>query len=312
MKPLKLIQLSFMALALLGFSLTGCKKDNLNQGSNDNSSVLQLSADEQAVNNAMDDAAKDAESILSAGVTRLKSTNGWPCNATIDSTQKVNDTITFFITYNGSNCSGNRTRTGKVEIKKAVGTHWLLPGATVKYKYINYTITHNKTGKSITINGTKTFTNLSGGFIWQLGAGATSIVQRISGVMQAKFDDGSTRTWNVARQITYTGTPGQLVMTIDGFGNAGTFDNLVTWGTNRNDEPFYTQITQSVVHKQLCGWDPVSGIKIHQIPAKSKSATITFGYDDNNTPITGDLCPTKYRVDWQRNGNSGTSYILLP
>ncbi|HEX7412063.1 MAG TPA: hypothetical protein VF298_07995 [Bacteroidales bacterium] len=312
MKSRKLFQLSFILVALLGFSLTGCKKDNMNQGSTDTSSMLQLTTDEINVEDAMDDASKDAETVMSFGSGQEKSTIGLPCNATIDSTAIINDSISLFITYDGLNCNGTRNRTGKIEIKKAVGTHWGQAGATVIFKFIDFTVTRVAKGKSLKFNGTKIFQNVSGGFIWQLGFGATSIVHRINGAMQTTFDNGTSRTWNVARQITYTGTHNQLLINIDGFGTAGEYSNLVTWGTNRNDEAFYTQITQSVVHKELCSWDPVSGIKIHQIPSKSKSATITFGYNSNNEPITGDECPTKYRVDWQRNGNSGTIYVLLP
>lgn len=129
--------------------------------------------------------------------------------------------------------------------------------------------------------------------------------------MQASFDNGTSRSWNVARQLTYTGTPGQIVLSIDGFGSSGEFQNLVVWGTNRQGEEFYTQIVQSVVCRQACDWDPVSGIKIHQIPADSKSATITFGFDSNNQPVTGSDCPTRYRIDWQKNNQSGTSYLPL-
>jgi hypothetical protein len=311
MKSMKLIQLSFMFIALLGFSLTGCKKDNLNQGDSDNTSMLQLTTDEINVENAMDDASKDAEAVMSYGGGSVKSTAGLPCNATIDSTSVINDSITLFITYDGLNCNGTRNRTGKIEIKKAVGTHWGQAGAKVIFKFIDFTVTRVSTGKSLTFNGVKTFQNVSGGFIWQLGFGATSIVHRVTGAMQTTFDNGTTRSWNVSRQITYTGTHNQLIMTIDGLGTAGEYSSLVTWGTNRNDEAFYTQITQSVVHKESCGWDPVSGIKIHQIPSKSKSVTITFGYNENNEPVTGDECPVKYRADWQRNGNSGTIYVLL-
>jgi hypothetical protein len=129
--------------------------------------------------------------------------------------------------------------------------------------------------------------------------------------MTASFDNGTSRAWNVARQLTYTGTPGQFVLTVDGFGTSGEFANLVVWGTNRQGEEFFTQITQSVVHKQTCDWNPVSGIKIHQIPSDSKSATITFGFDSNNQPVVGDDCPTRYRIDWQKNNQSGTRYLPL-
>ena len=129
--------------------------------------------------------------------------------------------------------------------------------------------------------------------------------------MQASFDNGTSRTWNIARKITYTGTAGQYIMTIDGFGTSGNYQNLVVWGTNRQGEEFFTQISQSVVCRQACDWDPVSGIKIHQIPLDNKSATITFGYTTTNEPIVGDECPTRYRVDWQRNNKSGTDFLPL-
>ena len=259
----------------------------------------------------MNDAEEDITNVMSNNFNGLKSTEGRPCNATIDSTSIVNDTISIFITYNGTTCNGKVNRSGKVEIRKRAGMHWDLAGATVIYKFINYTVTRVATGKSVTLNGTKTFVNVNGGHRWQVGTKITSYVEKVSGSMQASFDNGSSRTWNVARQLTYTGTPGQFNLTIDGFGSAGEYQNLVLWGTNRDGEQFYTQITQPVVHKQACDWNPVSGIKIHQVPADSKSATITFGYDSNNEPITGDNCPTRFRMDWQKNKKSGTSFLPL-
>lgn len=312
MKSNKIIQFSFLLTAMVGFSLAGCNKDKLNQGSTDITTMQQLTTDEINVENAMNDAATDADATMSFRGNQKSTGGGLPCNATIDSTSILHDSITLFITYDGLNCNGTRNRTGKIEIKKAVHTHWGQAGATVRYKFINYTVTRVSTGKSITLNGTKTFQNVTGGFVWQLGFGVTSIIHRITGAMQTTFDDGTIRTWNIARQVTYSGAHNHMMMTIDGLGSVGEYNNLITWGTSRNNEIFYTQITQSVKHKELCGGDPVSGITIHQIPSENKSATITFGYDNNNQPVTGDECPTKYRLDWQRNGNSGTKYVLLP
>jgi hypothetical protein len=235
-----------------------------------------------------------------------------PCNATVDSTAIVNDTITIYITYNGLNCNGTRFRTGQVEIKKHVGMRWYQQGATVMIRHINFTITKVSNQKSITLNGIKVHKNVSGGVIWQLGNGINAIVHRTWGHVNVTFDNGTSKTWNVARQKTYTGNPpNHLILTTDGFGSAGGFDNLVVWGINRQGEDFYTQIIQPVVHRQVCDWDPCSGIKKHSIPADSKSATLTFGYNSNNQPITGNECPTKYRVDWQKNNQSGTVYLWL-
>jgi len=310
MKTKNLIHLAMILVAAAALALTSCKKENINDGTANPASMEQLSADENNVENIMNDAENDVSSVMSNN-GNYKSTEFLPCNATLDSLAVVNDTVTMYITYNGLNCNGTRNRTGKIEIKKKVGTHWEQAGATIIYKYINFTVTRVATGKSVTLNGTKTFVNVNGGHRWQVGTLITSYVQRASGSMTASFDNGTSRTWNVARQLTYTGTPGQFVLTVDGFGSAGEFENLVVWGTNRQGEEFFTQITQSVVHKQACDWNPVSGIKIHQIPADSKSATITFGFDSNNQPVVGDDCPTRYRIDWQKNNQSGTMFMPL-
>jgi len=312
MKTTNLFRTVALLLALTGFSLTSCQKDKLEEGTNDSATITQLATDEVDVEEITNDALQDAEGVLSYNGGDLKSTEGIPCNATIDSTSIVNDTITIYITYDGLSCNGRRFRTGQVEIKKQVGSHWGLPGASVNVKYKNFSVTKVATGKTIVLNSSTTFTNVSGGFIYMLGNfGLTSLVHRVSGNIAVTFDNGTTRTWNVARQSTYTGTRGQLVLTIDGFGTSGEYSNLLVWGTNRNNEEFYTRITQAVVFKEVCDGNPVSGIKVHQIPAVNKSATITFGYNSNNEPVTGDECPTHYRVDWVNGTYTGTSFLPL-
>jgi hypothetical protein len=309
MKAKQFLKIGLILITAAGLSLTGCQKEKQKDNSSDSSSLQQLSQDDKDVENASDEAMNDVNTLLSGG--QLKSTNFIPCDAVVDSSIIVNDTITYYITYTGVDCHIKFTRTGKVEVKKKVGTHWHDAGATVIVTFNNLKITRKSNGKSIIINGTKTFQNVTGGFIWQLGSEYTSIVHKTWGFVNVTFDDNTTRTWNVARQKTFTGTLGQLNMTVDGFGAEGSYYNLVVWGINRNGENFYTQITQSVVFKETCGWDPCSGIKIHQIPADSKKATITFGYNSNNEPIVGDECPTKFRLDWEKGTHSGTVYLWL-
>ncbi|NTW23765.1 MAG: hypothetical protein HGA37_03620 [Lentimicrobium sp.] len=312
MKTTHLFRTGALLLALTSLTLTSCKKDKLEEGTNDSATITQLATDEVNVEDVTNDALQEVEGVLSYNSGNLKSTEGIPCNATIDSTSVVNDTITIFITYDGLSCNGRRLRVGQVEIKKQVGSHWGMPGASVNVRYINFAVTKVATGKTIVLNSSTTYTNVTGGFIYMLGQfGLTSLVHRVSGNLSVTFDNGTTRNWNIARQRTYTGTRGALVLTVDGFGASGEYSNLVVWGTNRNNEEFYTQITQSVVYKEACDGDPVSGIKIHRIPAVSKSATITFGYNSNNEPITGDECPTHYRVDWVNGTYTGTSFLPL-
>ena len=310
MKPHHFFGPVIMTLAIVTISFTACKKDKIDNGNNDPASLVQLSTDENNMEAVTDDVMNDMEGVLASG--NMKSTESLPCNATIDSTSVMNDTITIHITYNGLNCNGTRTRTGVVEIRKRVGTHWGQQGAAVNFRYLNFMVTKVATQKSIILNGSKTYENVSGGFVWQVGNAITSLVKKVHGTMSITFDNGTSRTWNVARQLTYSGSQGALLLTIDGFGSAGGYSNLVTWGINRHGEDFFTQINESVVHKQACGWDPISGIKVHQIPGKSKTATITFGYNSNNEPITEGECPTRYRIDWTNGTHSGTEYLELP
>lgn len=313
MKTLKNFSAVIILALAFGMTFTGCKKNDSTPVSNSGSeSLTQLSNDQSSVQGAQDESDADVNTVLSNGIGQLKNSEMWPCHATIDSSSIINDTITYYITYNGTNCAGTRTRTGQVQVKKHVGQGWWQAGATVIVTYIDFKITRLATGKSITLNGTKTYENVTGGMLFELGTYITTVTHKTWGTMSVTFDDNTTKTWQVARQDVFTGSLGQLVITIDGFGSSGSYNNLVYWGTNRNGEQFYIQTNQSVVHRQVCQWDPCAGIDAISIPSKNKGATLTFGYNNQNQLITGNECPTKYKVDWYFNNLSGTVFLFLP
>jgi hypothetical protein len=180
-------------------------------------------------------------------------------------------------------------------------------------KFINLQVTRVSNNETMTVNGTKKYINVSGKRIADLGTTATSIVHRVFGSLVATFSDNTTRTWYVARQRTFTGIPSNLILTVDGLGSSNGYSGLVNWGVNRAGENFYTQITQSIVYKESCGWDPCTGVKIYQIPGDNKKATFTAGYDANDQALPANTtdCPSKYRIDWEKNGQSGTIYRNL-
>ncbi len=313
MKSKKILLPAILAIAIAGLTVTSCNKDDKEKqkGSNDYSSMANLSKDEMAVEEASDESMTDVEQLLAGNSGNNKSAQDI-CNATIDSTEVVNDTITYYITYDGLSCDGRRLRTGQVEVKKHVNTHFALPGATVNVKHINFSVTRVQTGQTIIINSNKTFTNVTGGFVFLLGHyGIDTVIHTIEGSAQITFDNNSTRSWNIARKLTFTGTAGAFMLTSEGFGNSGTYSNLSNWGTNRNGELFYTQITEPVVFKQTCEWNPCSGVKVYQIPEVNKSATVTFGFNSSYQPVTGDECPTHYRVDWVNGDYTGQFYAPL-
>jgi hypothetical protein len=316
------IQITLSVLIAFSFILavSGCKKNESKPVSGDSSSIQQLTKDENQVQNGTDDVYNDVEFLMSGSAKGdLKSPGIWggPCNVTIDSTTVQDDSVTVHIRYHGPNCSGHLKRYGLVEVKYPVGIHWYQPHATVLVYFINDTITRVINNKTMILNGRKTYENVDGGVIWELGNLITSVTHKISGYLTATFEDGSSRLWHVARLRVVTGTPptptddGHLVISEDGFGEADGYSNLSVWGINRQGETFYTKVNQPVVVKQDCQFDPCSGIVFHEIPAAGKSATVTFGYNDDNLPIGDGECPTRYRVDYDVNGSTGTLYLPL-
>jgi hypothetical protein len=235
----------------------------------------------------------------------------------VDSTNH-GDTIVFTLVYNGFNTGHNFTRNGTVIIEKLKGVHWNSMGATVTFNYVNLAITKVSSGKKFTFYGSRQFENVTGGRIIDLGAsgGPTSVERQITGQMQITFDDGTTRLWTISKTRTWTGTfPGSLTVTDGSAGaSAGGYSDLIEYGTNRNGEAFYTQITTPVIYSENCGygWIPIWGVLVHSIPSVPKSAIITFGYNSSNTLVSMGTCADFYRLDWNVKSKTGTLYVQIP
>src|ERR1035438_6523 len=132
MKTKSILLLSILLLAALTLSLTSCTKNTTTTQTPANTTSIQnQSNDETAVTTASDEALNDVDNVLGGNQGTLKSAESLPCNATLDSTTAVQDTITYYITYNGLNCDGNLFRTGAINIKKHTHTEWHKAGATI-------------------------------------------------------------------------------------------------------------------------------------------------------------------------------------
>src|SRR4029077_10454009 len=182
-----------------------CNKNSVNNGGTGSDAAdLQVQADDQAQVSSEDEAlsndintalysqasiAGSASSSSVSGTTSVNSTDqangvaGPILNLICDATVVVNtdsDPRTITITYNGTNCWGNRTRTGVVVISIPAGVHWRDKGAVVSVDVQDLVITRKRDNKSITINGNKTFTNVSGGLLENLSSLGT-ITHTVSG-----------------------------------------------------------------------------------------------------------------------------------
>lgn len=309
MKTTNFFKTAFLLFAVVGILMTGCRKDDEDPANTDN--LKQTSKDEVALKAADDMATNDVNQIL--GGSGNKTMLWVPCNATLDSTFVIADTITYIITYSGLNCEGTYNRTGTIEAHKSINGHWADAGAAVYIKAINFKITRISDGRWVIVNGSKRFSNESGGTIGQLGSTLSSVTHKVVGSITATFDDNSTRAWYVSRLKVYSGAPGSLVVNMTGTGSADGYTGLESWGVNRNGDSYYNSVTSAIVMKEACSWDPIAGGGIISIPAEDISATVTFGYDSNAqlVDVNGTTCATHYRVDWTKGNNSGTFYVAL-
>lgn len=305
--------LRFVLTAAIAVSvtLTSCKKD---KDTNDNNTDLGTQSDDQSrVSNGVDDIANDANGIISQ-VPALNGRPGTtaslldlPCNAdyTYDT---VNTLKRLTINYHGNNCQNNRTRTGTVTLTMPLAQNWGEQGAVLTVETSGLHITRLSDNKSITISGTQTYTNVTGGRVVLLTTGSSPIIHDIaSNGITVTFDNGSQRNWQVAKERTFS-YDGGIVISTTGTHSEGGVTNISEWGTNRFGSAFTSAITQSMIIRQDCSWRITDG----QITHRGGLGTVvaTFGLDATGTPTS---CPgingTYYlKAVWTgNNGNSATA-----
>jgi hypothetical protein len=316
MKSRNVIKLMAILVAVIGINIAGCKKDKTTTTTPDSSSLSQLAKDDAQVQASDDEISNDANSVLSSGSSKSMDTTIVSCNISVDSLTH-GDTIVYTLVYNNYSTVHGFSRTGTVEIEILKGVHWRNPGATVTFKYISLSIEKISSGKTFIFNGTRTWTNISGGLIINLGHGGLSpVVHQITGNMAITFDDGTQRIWTISRQRSWSGTfPGSLTVTVSGFGTSGSYSNLVEYGANRKGEAFYSSINTPIIYNNTCTtyqWTPIWGAIEHQIPSVPKSAIVTYGYNSSDVLVTEGDCATVFQLAYNVKGTTGTIYFPIP
>jgi hypothetical protein len=296
------------ALALLA-TFTSCKKEA--SKTSDSSTELTTHADDQnRVSTQLDAVSNDASLAVESSAAysgRVQNPPFTLCDATavFDS---VSSPRTVTITYNGTSCNGNYTRTGTVVVTLPSSVHWKDQGASITLNYQNLKVTRLADNKSITINGSHTITNVTGGLLFNLSNGQSIIHTVSSSGMTITFDDNTQRTWQVATRRTFTYNNG-IVLTITGNSTVGNTEGVAEWGTNRFGHDFMTTITQPLVIRQDCAFRLTSGQVTHQ---GFGTATATFGLDATGNPTS---CPGTghyyFKITWT-GPNGGTASTILP
>lgn len=308
MDPRKFIK-SLVIILLSAVVMTACQKDEPVVVPTDSTPVQQLSQDDSSVEYNVDEVIIDAGDILS-GNYGMKNLN-LPCNSTLESVTVTNDTVNYHINYNGQNCAQTSHRTGSVIIRIKEDTQWTAPGAFLLVEFIDYNVTNILNGITMTINGTSSLENVSGGTIQQLGSGVSSVINKNVADVMVTFSDLSAREWHLTKMLVYTGAPGSLILAVNGFGNSHGYNSVLSWGKDREDKVFFSQVAQTVIFTEACSFAPRSGRLIYSIPVDNLTATVTYGYNSSNNPISGAECPTHYKLEWNQHGDSGTIYLPL-
>jgi hypothetical protein len=310
-----------------------CNKNNSTHPGNDTSSDdVQTQADDQSQASYESDAVDDdANTVLysqaslsgnASSASTLPGTavlgndatvvNGPITNLICDATITVNvdsDPRTVTMTYNGTNCRGNRSRTGVVEISIPSGVYWKDAGAAVTITVKNLKITRVRDNKSIVLNGVKTITNVSGGLLVNLSSLGTITHTISADNLSITFDNGSQRTWHIAKQRVFTYDNG-IVITTTGIHTDGTNTGVSEWGTNRFGVVFTALITQPKIIRQDCDFRLTSGQNV--IIRNDNTSTITYGLNANGEATSCPGTGTYYfKVVWT--GSGGVSFTkILP
>lgn len=294
-------------------TFTACKKDSkpaesTNELATHADDQNRVSAQVDAVSN---DASLAIESSAAYSGGRLQNPPpGVSCDATV-SFDSTSNPRKITITYDGAGCNTGYSRTGTVVISMASGIHWKDQGAVITVTYQDLKVKRTIDNKSITINGSHSITNISGGLLYYLPfqPSGQSVTHTIGGSLTITFDDNSQRTWEVATRRKFTFENNAFVLSITGNNTIGNTEGIAEWGTNRFGKAFTTSITQPLVIRQDCAFRLTSGEVKHE---GFGTATATFGLDVSGNPAS---CPGTghyyYKLVWT-GPNGGSLSTILP
>ena len=167
----------------------------------------------------------------------------------------------FKIDYNQSACTDGFIKEGSVTVAlnnafssyEQAGAKW-----TVTFNNCKFT----RNGRTTTLTGMATVTNVTGGAVWEVLLGKT-IVHKIKSSNMALAFQGNIvpRLWEVAKKHTFKNENSVLSLTVEGDTTVNNYTNVITWGTNRYASKFYQQITEPgvIVLVPNCGLKLKSG-----------------------------------------------------
>ena len=276
------VNLLMLCTATVLLTFTACKKEAA-PDQNNQSETTTLSDDQAQFSSEVDAVTDDANVIIEESSAFFRTTSTI-CDASV-TRDTVGDMKRLTINYSNSTCAGrNRTRSGSVILSMPVAARWSDAGAMLTVTFQDFKVTRVSDSKSMTLNGHTMITNVTGGRIATLANSGAMRHTINSDNMIVKFADGTTRTWNIAKQRDFS-YDGGIVISISGTHTDGNLTGISEWGVNRANQHFSTVISQPLVIRQTCSFRVTSGKVEYNTNIK---LAITFGLDMHGVPTD---CP---------------------
>lgn len=296
MKTNKFFLPLLLLIAIVGIS--SCKRNNQDDPkASVDAKEIQHSEDADRVSAESDQITSDADNALSAtSVGRVEGTTSIPiCGGTIDSSLLAQKTIK--VTYDGVTVCNGYIRTGSITLKLIAGTHWRDAGSVVEITHTAYKVTRTSDNKNLQFDGVKWVTNVNGNqtLSRQYKERGTNL--------SLTFDDGTQRTWSLARNWGATITnisPLSITYYISGDSTVNGTQKAMAWGTNRYGTAFTNSTPVTIVTsvgQNGCGFSrPTAGKHVHALTGKG-TLTTTLGVDASGNAVSSG-CAYGFKLNW--------------
>jgi hypothetical protein len=299
---------AFLMLIMGALIFSSCKKKET-AAPDDTSQQATTASDQSNVDTESNNALNDADIVVSGSIGNARVAasysyaNSAICNATIDSMGGGS----YLITYHGKSADSLRNRSGTIAIQIGPNStsKWSNAGSTITLTFTNYKVTKVLSGNNITINGTKTITNVNGGNWVKLFNGTvSSLTHSITGNLSLSFDGNTPRTWAVTKQRVVNRISSSVyTITVSGTGSANGYSNVAYTGTNRFGNTFTGVFSTPVVWEYNASWTPssvtwipVSGVVDHH--GAQGGLAVTLGVDSSGNSVASGTKPYGYKLNW--------------
>ena len=304
---MKILTQIMPAAFLLTVAFTSCKKTDTSStaavtaDATQTTSVAAQSNDQATVTKQVDAIANDANTSLEASVAfngKIDNTVG--VLGTICNTTSVYDSVSavkkITVTYNGATCDGTQLMYGTIIYTMPNAKRWKDTGAIVTITTKNLKIIRVRDSSTITLNGVKTMTNVWGGKLSTLAVGGYIEHAIIDSNMVITFDNGTQRSWQVAKKRVFTRDNNGIIITTTGLHTQDSLSGISEWGINRFGFAFTNAITTPLVVLQSCNYRLVSGTITDS--SLNNSIHITYGLNAAGLPTTCPVGNYYYKIGW--------------